>query len=446
MSDRQEGQLHLNYFHGYSGQHEAAWRHPASDPRRALTLDYLVEVAQIAEAGCLDSIFFPHGLAAQGLEHTDFGLHMDPVLVLASIAAATSRIGLIATASTTFSQPFDLAQRFATLDHLSSGRAGWNIVTSSTNAGARNFGAYEMPEHDARYARASEFVDICKRLWDSWEPGAWVVDKAAGVYADPARVHPIEHVGEHYSVEGPMCMPPSPQRHPLLAQAGASDAGRDFAARHAEAIFTITPTIEEAIAFAGDIRDRARAAGHGENAIRILPGLGPILGPTESAARRKEKELADLVMPERGLGILSAYTHVDFSGYPLDGPVPALPDVAGFKGGQARLKLVSEYVRREQPTVRQLAGWFSTSGLRGHGAFVGTYEQLADRMEEWFRRGAADGFNLLSLQMPEDLIEFTREVVPILQERGLFRTEYAGTTLRDHYGLPAAAASGDYRS
>lgn len=439
MSATRERRLHLSYFHGHTGNHESAWRHPDADSSDVLGVEYLVSIAKRAEEACLDSVFLPHGFTVQGIAHSDFGFSQDPLLALAAVAARTSRVGLVCTMSTTFSQPYDLAQRFSTLDHLSGGRAGWNMVTSTTDSEARNFGLEAIPEHDERYRRAAEFVEVCKRLWDSWDEDARVVEKESGIYADAAKVRTIDHAGDYYSVEGPLCLPRSPQRYPLLAQAGSSDAGKDFAAQHAEAMFAITPTIEAGRAVVADMRERVQRYGRSENDIKILPGLAAVLGPTETEARRRAQELADFVVPERGIGILGAYLKMDLSGYSLDGPVPPLPALETFSGGIARMKLLHEYVGKERPTIRQLAGWFA-NGMRGHGMFVGTAEQLADRMQEWLVTDAADGFLLLPPSMPRDFEDFCRDVVPILQERGIFRAEYEGTTLRDHFGIPAGGS------
>jgi FMN-dependent oxidoreductase (nitrilotriacetate monooxygenase family) len=274
-------------------------------------------------------------------------------------------------------------------------------------------------------------------LWGSWEDGAIRADKTSGIYGDLSKVHTIDHVGTYYSVEGPLCLPPSRQRYPLRVQAGSSDAGKAFAARYADAVFTIAPTIDQGRAHYADMAERVQQAGRPEGSVKIMPGLAAVLGGTEVQARRRERELQELVVPERGIGILEAYLKLDLRDHPLDGPVPPLPDLASFSGGIARMRVLYAYVRREQPTIRQLAGWFANQ-MRGHGLFVGTAEQLADHMEEWLRTGAADGFNLLPPLMPSGLDEFAREVVPILQERGLFRTEYTGTTLREHYNAQAA--------
>ena len=425
--------LHLNYFHYPTGHHETSWRLPESDPVGAMTIEHHVASAKLAESACFDSIFLAHTFGTFQLGASNITLMWDPTLVLTAMAAHTSSIGLIGTMSTTFTQPYDLAQRFRTLDQLSGGRAGWNIVTSHTDTEAVNFGLEHIPGRDERYVRAAEYVDVCMRLWESWDEGALVADKASGVFVDESRVHAIDHEGTYFSVRGPLHLPPSPQRSPVLVQAGSSEAGRDFAARYAEAVFTVQTTIEDAQAFYADVKERAARYGRDPDTVKILPGIAPILGATEAAARAREKELAELVLPEKGLAHMKEWLGLDFSGYPLDGPVPSLAEAAEAAANNSRVRSVLEYAEREQPTLRQFAG--AVAGARGHRVVVGTGEQLADTMEEWLRENAADGFNVMPLVLPSGLAEFVREVVPVLQARGLFRTEYEGTTLREHLGL-----------
>lgn len=426
--------MHLNYFHHPSGCHEAGWRQAETEPWGAFGVEHFVRIAQLCERACLDSVFLGYGYTTSGVGHTDMSLLVDPVVALAAVTGFTKHIGLVATMSTTFNQPYDLAARFATLDHLSGGRAGWNMVTSQTDMEARNFGLDAVPEHDSRYRRAAEFVEVCKKLWDSWQPDARVLDKAAGVYADTRKVRPINHAEEHYKVEGPAMLPRSPQRYPLLAQAGSSPAGRAFAAQYADAMFTIAPTFEAAREINAEMKQRVAANGRDPGRFVLLPGLAWVLGGTEAEARRRADELiADFVVPEGGLGMLSTFLKIDVKAHPLDGPVPELPSLDNFSGGIHRMRILYEYVAREKPTLRQLAGWFANQ-MRGHGMFVGTPEQLADRMQAWFTGGACDGFLLLPPTIPRELEDFCREVVPLLQARGVFRTEYEGRTLRDLYG------------
>ena len=429
-------QLHLNAFLLNLGHHEAAWRHPASDPSRAHDVRHFIHLAQVAERGKLDSIFFADGVAVRGnVRHGSQG-GLDPVAILNAVATHTSRVGLIATVSTTFTEPYATARAFATLDHLSGGRAGWNIVTSGTEAEARNFGYDEHLAHRVRYERAAEFVDVATKLWDSWADDALVLDKAAGVYAETARVHQVDHRSTHFAVQGPLTVPRSPQGRPVLVQAGSSEDGRAFAARHAEAVFTAWQTLEEAQAFYADVKARAAAAGRDPEALKVLPGIVPVLGSTEAEAQRLERELEELLVWDYGLAQLSGILTVPLTAADLDRRITDLdlPGEEEINGNRSRFALVADLGRREGLTVRQVIA--RLGGGRGHRTFTGTPEQVADTLEEWFRSGAADGFNVMPPLLPSVLEAFVDQVVPILQDRGLFRREYAGTTLREHYGLP----------
>ncbi|GAB7192825.1 LLM class flavin-dependent oxidoreductase [Kineococcus sp. NUM-3379] len=429
-------QLHLNAFLLNLGHHEAAWRHPASDPSRAHDVRHFISLAQTAERGRLDSIFFADGVAVRGnVRHNSQG-GLDPVAILNAVATHTSRVGLIATVSTTFTEPFATARAFATLDHLSGGRAGWNIVTSGTEAEARNFGYEQHLEHRVRYERAAEFVDVAVKLWDSWEDGALVLDKESGVYAATERVHEVGHRGRHFAVQGPLTVPRSPQGRPVLVQAGSSEDGRDFAAHSAEAVFTAWQTLEEAQAFYADVKGRVAAAGRNPDHVKILPGIVPVLGSTEAEARRLERELEELLVWDHGLAQLSGILTVPLSAEDLDRPLASLdlPAESEINGNKSRFTLVTDLGRREGLTVRQVIA--RLGGGRGHRTFTGTPEQVADTLEEWFRAGAADGFNVMAPLLPSVLEAFVDQVVPVLQDRGLFRREYSGTTLREHYGLP----------
>jgi FMN-dependent oxidoreductase (nitrilotriacetate monooxygenase family) len=430
-------QLHLNAFLMGIGHHEAAWRAPESSITATWDVQHYVELAQLAERGKFDSIFFADGPSLQG----DFRYRpvawLDPLVVLPVVAAATRHIGLVATASTTYNEPYNLARRFASLDHASGGRAGWNIVTTAGEDAAHNFGLDGAPLHKTRYERAAEFLDVCLKLWDSWEDDFLIGDKARGHFADGERVHRIDHQGEYFRVRGPLNVPPAPQRHPLLVQAGSSTDGRAFAARYAEAVFTAQQTLEDGQAFYADLKRQVQAIGRTPEDVKILPGLVPVIGSTEQEARERERELSEWQIPAYGLRQLSQLLGTEISEAELDRPLRDLGAVEHIQGHQSRFQLVTELARRDNLTVRELLA--RMGGGRGHRTFTGTPEQIADTIEEWFRGGAADGFNVMAPVLPSGLALFVEHVVPLLQARGLFRREYAGATLRDHYGLPRPA-------
>ncbi|WP_405422484.1 LLM class flavin-dependent oxidoreductase [Streptomyces erythrochromogenes] len=429
--------LHLNAFLMNAGHHDAAWRHPASAPERVTDLKYFQELARTAERGRLDSIFFADGLALWGKARYNALGGFEPLTLLSAIAAVTEHIGLIATVSTTFNEPFHLARKFASLDHISGGRAGWNIVTSGTLDEARNFNRDEHLEHSLRYDRAREFLDVATKLWDSWEDDAIVLDKEAGIYADTDKLHPAAHRGEYFGVAGPLNVPRSPQGHPLLVQAGSSESGKEFAAQYAEAVFTAQQTLADGQAFYKDLKSRLATYGRAEDDLLVLPGIAPVIGSTEAEAKALEQELTDLQVPEYGLAQLSGMLGVDLTGLPLDGPLPDLPEERDINGNKSRFTLVAELARRDGLDLRGLIARLGAG--RGHRVFAGTPEQIADQLEEWFTQGAADGFNIMAPVLPTGLTDFVDQVVPILQRRGLFRTEYTGRTLRENYGLPRPA-------
>jgi FMN-dependent oxidoreductase (nitrilotriacetate monooxygenase family) len=428
-------QLHFNAFLMSCGHHEAAWRLPESDPFANLDLGHWTKLAQLAERGTFDSVFLADAPALWGNAAHRPGGALEPTLLLTALAGVTSHIGLIATASTTYNDPFNLARRFASLDHISGGRAGWNIVTTATQAAAQNFGLDEVPGHRERYQRAAEFVDVSVALWDSWEDGAEIGDKAAGRYVDPARIHPVDFAGEYFRVRGPLNVPRSPQGRPLLVQAGSSEDGREFAARYAEAVFTAQQTLADAQEFYADLKHRAQKQGRNPQQLKILPGLVPVIGSTQAEAQALEAELEELIIPEHALAHLAQVLEVPPDTLALDRPLPATVYAReNVRGAQSRYQLIVELARRDRLTVRQLIG--RLGGGRGHRTFAGTPEQVADTIAEWSDAAAADGFNVMPPALPSGLETFVEHVIPILQKRGLARTEYAGTTLRDHYGLP----------
>ncbi|AKJ13170.1 monooxygenase [Streptomyces incarnatus] len=422
-----------------TGHHEASWRLPESDPYAHVDLAHYVRLARIAERGTFDSLFLADGPQLWGnLAQRPAGA-LEPLTLLTALATATEHIGLIATASTSYNSPYNLARRFASLDIVSGGRAGWNIVTTAGAEAARNFGLDAEPAHAERYARAAEFVDVALKLWDSWEDDAIVADKAAGVWGDDSKVHPPRHRGTYFSVAGALNVPRSPQGYPLLVQAGSSEDGKAFAARYAEAVFTAQQTLADAQAFYADLKSRTARAGRDPEHIKVLPGIVPVLGATEAEARAAEQLLEEHIVYDHGVDRLERLLQLPSGTLELDAPLPAgLPPESAVEGAKSRYTLVVELARRERLTVRQLIG--RLGGGRGHLTFAGTPEQVADQIETWFTQGAADGFNIMPAVLPSGLDAFVEHVVPLLRARGLFRDAYGPRqTLRERYGLPRPA-------
>ncbi|MBD1551235.1 LLM class flavin-dependent oxidoreductase [Pseudomonas typographi] len=431
-------QLHLGAFIMGVGHHAAAWRLPGAAPANLTRPGYFKALAQTAERGKFDYLFFADRLALSDRYGNNLdasvrylaGSRLDPVALLGLLAGATSRIGLAATASTTFNDPFSVARRFATLDHLSEGRIGWNIVTSTNDGEALNFGDQPILEHEARYRRAKEFVEVALGLWDSWEDDALLHNGHTGEFAEPSRVHYLNHQGEYFSVRGPLNVPRSPQGRPVLIQAGSSDTGQDFAAELADVIFTAQPDITKAQAFYQRVQQRVREHGRAEGALKIMPGVMPFVAASREQAQARFAELEANVHPLAGLALLADSMNHDLSVYPLDEPLPALAEI---RGNQSRFKLVQELSQREGLTLRELGKRFG--GSRSHRVLAGTAKDIADDLEQWFEGGACDGFNIMPPYLPEGLDTFVEQVVPELQRRGLFRRDYQGSTLREHLGL-----------
>ena len=428
------GAMHFNLFIMDTGHHEASWRLPGSYPLANIDIEYFERLAQLAESVTFDSVFLADSPVLHGEPGRRPSGRIEPITLLTAAARATRRIGLIATASTSYNDPYNLARRFASLDHVSGGRAGWNIVTTAGDDAARNFGLDAQPSHLERYQRADEFVEVARKLWDSWEDDAIVADPERGVWAEPDKIHAIDHRGRFFQVQGPLNLSRSPQGHPLLVQAGSSEDGRDFAARHAEAVFTAQQTLEEGQAFYADLKRRAALAGRDPDGIKILPGLVPVIGSTEAEALELDAQLDRLILAVEARDRLARRFRLEPSQLPLDEPLPDdLPTEDEIEGAKSRYTLIVELARREKLTVRQLIG--RLGGGRGHRTFAGTPEQIADTIEHWGSHGAADGFNIMPAALPSGFELFAEHVVPILRKRGLLRREYEGTTLREHYGL-----------
>jgi FMN-dependent oxidoreductase (nitrilotriacetate monooxygenase family) len=430
--------LHLNAFLMDVGHHEASWRLPESNPYAHIDVAHYTNLARIAERGKLDSLFLADGpVLWSDVARRPAGV-LEPTVLLTALAVATTHIGLIATASTTYNEPYNLARRFASLDQISGGRAGWNIVTTAGLDAARNFNLDHLPAHRERYERADEFVDVSLKLWDSWDDETILADKEAGVWGDNSRIYPPAHSGRFYRVAGALNVPRSAQGHPVLVQAGSSENGRNFAAKYAEAVFTAHQTLADAQVFYDDLKRRAAEHGRDPGHIKILPGIVPVIGATEAEAREREAELNRLIRPEYALPQLAELLGVEAGDLRLDAELPAsLPEEEQIEGAKSRRTLVVNLARRERLTVREVIA--RLGGGRGHLTFAGTPSQVADAIQHWHESGAADGFNIMPPVLPSGLEVFVDEVVPILRERGLFRTEYTGTTLRDHLGLPRPA-------
>jgi FMN-dependent oxidoreductase (nitrilotriacetate monooxygenase family) len=435
---KRPGRMPLNAFLMGVGHHEAAWRLPESDPFAHVDVAHYQHLARIAERGKLDSVFLADGpVLWSDLGRRPAGA-LEPTVLLTALAAVTEHIGLIATASTTYNEPYNLARRFASVDHISGGRAGWNIVTTAGLDAARNFNLDHLPPHKERYERAAEFIEVSKKLWDSWDDAAALGDKERGVWGEDRLVYPPAHAGRFYQVAGALNVPRPPQGYPLLVQAGSSENGRDFAARYAEAVFTAHQTLQDAQAFYADLKQRALQHGRDPEHVKILPGIVPVIGATETEALALEAELDRLIRPEYALPQLAELLQIEAARLRLDDQLPAeLPAEEEIEGQKSRRTLVVNLARRERLTVRELIG--RLGGGRGHFTVAGTPEQIADTIEHWYRNWAADGFNIMPPVLPSGLQSFVDQVVPILQHRGLFRTEYEGRTLRDHYGLPRPA-------
>jgi alkanesulfonate monooxygenase len=427
--------MSLGAFLMSSGHHLAAWRHPRAWAGGGLDFQHFKKLAITAERGKFDAIFFADNLALMGSpelgQFTTAGDVFDPLVLLSGLAAVTERIGLVSTVSTSYNEPYLLARKFASLDHLSGGRSGWNLVTSATDLEALNFGREKHFEHGDRYQRAEEFIDVVTGLWDSFEDNAFIRDKSSGVFFQPDKLHVLNHHGENYRVRGPLNIPRTPQGYPVLIQAGSSEPGKALAARTAEVVFTAQQTLSNAQAFYADVKGRLAGYGRRPDQLKVMPGISPVIGRTQSEAEDKYQQLQELVEPRVGLAMLAGMAGgFDLSEYDLDGPLPELPPSNSMQSRQA---LFIDLARRENLTIRQL--YLKVAGARGHHTVIGTPKTIADTLEEWFVGQAADGFNIMPPFLPEGLDDFVDGVVPLLQQRGLFREEYSGSTLRDHLGL-----------
>jgi len=430
-------QIKLGAFLPGGGQHIASWRHPHQPTDGAVSLKFHIELAQAAERGLFDAYFladnlavvFGGGIEGGGAKVAGF----EPLTLFSALAPFTSHLGFIATASTTYEEPYSVARKFASLDLISGGRAGWNVVTTATEAAARNFNLEQQIPHAARYRRAAEHVEVVRKLWDSFEDDVFIRDRESGVFYDAGKVHFTDHAGEHFKVRGPLNVPRSPQGHPVIVQAGQSDDGRALAAATAEVIFTAHQRLDTAQEFYRDIKARARGLGRNPAHVLIMPGVSPFIGRTEAEAREKYERLTSLIVEKDGLALINAMSGggLDFSGVDLDGPLPPAPPTEGMKSRQDLIRRIAD---ENDFSIRQLYQWIASA--RGHFTIVGSATQVADTLQEWFENDGADGFNILPPWLPTGLNDFIDLVVPELQRRGLFRLAYEGKTLRENLGLP----------
>ncbi|MBZ5790778.1 LLM class flavin-dependent oxidoreductase [Burkholderia contaminans] len=428
--NRRPRRIHLGAtIHGPGG-HYAGWRHSDAVIDASINPDFAKRVARQAEAGKFDFVFVADGLHINAKSIPHFLNRFEPITLLSALSAVTERVGLVGTLSTSYSEPFTVARQFASLDHLSRGRAGWNVVTSPLEGSARNFSRSEHPEHDERYRIADEYLEVTKGLWDSWEEDAFVRDRASGVFFDPAKLHTLNHKGKYFSVEGPLNVGRTPQARPILFQAGASGAGKQLAARHADAVFTHHDTLAQAREFYAGLKQQVIEQGRQPDDLKLFQGIGVIVGRSAEDAERQYQESLELITIESALDHLGRFfEHHDFSQYPLDVPFPDLGDL-GSNSFRSVTDEIKHKAREGGLTLRQVALELAAPRPR----FIGTPEHIADGLQEWFEAGAADGF-IVGGGTPRAFTDFVEQVVPILRARGLFRAEYDGTTLRDHLGV-----------
>jgi FMN-dependent oxidoreductase (nitrilotriacetate monooxygenase family) len=435
---KQKRLMRLGAFVHETGQHVAAWRHPQAHMQSGTNFAEMVETAQLAERGKFDLLFLADSAAVNLSGSADVRGRMgkvvkfEPMTILSALAAVTKNLGLVATSTTTFNEPYTLARQFASLDQISGGRSGWNLVTSNNEQDALNYSREAHLSHSDRYDRAIEFADVVNGLWDSWDDDAFIRDKEGGVFFDPAKMHVLNHKGAHFQVRGPLNVACSPQGRPVLVQAGASGTGRDVAARLAELVFTAATTFEQAKEFYDDVRMRIPRFGRSQDQVKVMPGFYPVVAPTASEAQEKYDYLQSLIQKPVGISILEHTIGVHgLDKIPLDGPVPEMADT---NGPLSRQRLLLEQARRDKLTFWELC--LANAGPRGDALSIGTPSQVADEMEHWFKDGAADGFNVMPAWLPGSLKDFVDLVIPELQRRGLFRTEYEAMTLRENLGLP----------
>ena len=433
------GKMNLGAYYNPTGHHVASWRHPKAQADAHVNIDHYLEIARTAERAKFDMVFLADSNVIRDADmealrrSTQFVAYFEPLTLLSAMAMVTSKIGLVGTASTSWNQPYHIARKFASLDHVSKGRAAWNAVTSTGDREAQNFGRERAYPHGARYDRAHEVIEIVQGLWDSWDDDAFIRDKESGLFFDPEKLHELNHDTERYHVRGPLNVPRPPQGYPVVVQAGASDAGRELAAHYAEAIFSPHLDWQSAKLYYDDTKGRMAKYDRNPNHLKILPGLSIFVKPTEAEAREDYEFTQSLIHPIVGREILATMLGgIDLSPYDLDGPLP--DPLPGPPGSHGHHEALTKLARETGMTIRQLGA--HAAGARGKNVFVGSPTQVADYMQEWFEQEACDGFNIMPPYIPGALDDFCNLVIPELQRRGLFRTEYEGDTLRENLGLP----------
>lgn len=422
-------QMHLGVFVLGTGNHIAGWRTEGAF-KTHMELPAMQEIARIAERGKFDLVFISDSMVMDPTDHPSFLCRFEPTTLITALSACTTRVGLGATVSTSFNEPFNVARIFGSIDHISGGRAAWNVVTTSNARAAANYSLDEHLDHELRYARAEEFVDVVRGLWDCWENDALVADKATGRYVDAEKVRPLNHSGRFFKVRGPINMARAPQGHPVIIQAGGSPSGLELAARTADVVFSVVQELGPAKAAYADLKGRMAKYGRSPDDLAVLPGVMTIAGETEAEARAKLAKLQSWVDPKNAITLVASRIGYDVTGHDLDGPPPPPPP---SQGGRTFHSVLYEMAKRENMTLRDL--YNLTAAARGHWVICGTPKTIADTLEEWFAEHAADGFNILPAHFPGAFDEFVDLVVPELQRRGLFRRDYEGKTVRDHFGL-----------
>ena len=443
-----DGKMRLAAYYNPTGHHVASWRHPRAQADASFNVKHYVEIAQTAERAKFDLLFLADGNATREAaveaisRSVQFVAHFEPMTLLSALAMVTEKIGLVGTVSTSWNEPYHIARKFASLDHISNGRSGWNIVTSGQKAEAQNFGKDDAYDHHDRYVRAREVVKIVLGLWDSWEDDAFVIDRDSGLYYEPSKRHDLNWKTELYKVKGPLNVPRPPQGYPVIVQAGASEEGKELAAQHAEAIFSPHLTVEAAKTYYDDVKGRMARYGRDPNHLKILPGLSVVVGETDAKAQEDFEYIQSLIHPMVGREILATMLGLDLSRYPMDEPLPdPLPAGGGSRGHYDSIVAMA---RRENLTISELGA--RVAGARGKNTIHGSPKRVADYMEEWFTKDACDGFCVMPPYIPGAHDDFCNLVIPELQRRGLFRTEYEGTTLREHLGLPRPPSRYDQAS